>query len=378
VGTGPYTLGEYQRSSHIVLNANPGFREETYAPSDTIPTASKPVAAALAGKRLPRNARIDISVIEEGQSQWLAFLGKQLDVIDVFPSQFIDELLVDGKLRPIYAARGIQHMPFMRLNSWWVYFNMEDPVVGGYTLEKIALRRAISMGYDVSEFIRVVLHGRAVPAQGPIPPGIEGYTDRSTNAQLYDPAAARALLDRFGYKDRDGDGYREMPDGKPLTLVYWSSPNSITRQSDELWKRKMDAIGIRIEFRKDRTPELRKMARQGRIMMRSDGWNADYPDAENFMQVLYGPNIGQANDSRFKLPAFDALFDEARKLPDGPARTALFSRMTDLVVAYAPFRMMYHLLEDPVAQPWVHNYVPHPIRSQGWMYVDVGSRPATK
>lgn len=374
VGTGPYTLGEYQRSSHIVLNANPGFREETYAPSDTIPAASKPVAAALAGKRLPRNARIDISVIEEGQSQWLAFLGKQLDVIDVFPSQFIDELLVDGKLRPIYAARGIQHMPFMRLNSWWVYFNMEDPVVGGYTPDRIALRRAISMAYDVGEYIRVVLHGRAIPAQGPIPPDAEGYVDRVTGAQLYDPAMARALLDRFGYKDRDGDGYREMPDGKPLTLVYWSSPNSVTRQSDELWKRKMDAIGIRIEFRKDRTPELRKMARQGRIMMRADGWNADYPDAENFMQVLYGPNIGQANDSRFRLPAFDALFDEARKLPDGPARTALFTRMTDLVVAYAPFRMTYDLLEDPVAQPWVHNYVPHPIRSQVWMYLDVDAK----
>ena len=378
VGTGPYKLGVYQRSSHIVLDANPGFREDTYTPAGMVPDASKPVAAALAGMRLPRNAHVDISVIEEGQSQWLAFLGNQLDLIDTFPAQFIDELLVDGKLRPIYATRGIQHTPYMRPNVWWVYFNMQDPVVGGYTPDKVALRRAIAMGYDVNEFIRVVLHGRAVPAQGPIPPDIEGYTARKTDAQLYDPALSRALLDRFGYKDRDGDGYREMPDGKLLTLVYWSSPNSVTRQSDELWKRKMDAIGIRIEFRKDRTPELRKMARQGRIMMRSDGWNADYPDAENFMQVLYGPNIGQANDSRFKLPAFDALFDEARSLPDGAARTALFARMTDLVLAYAPLRMTYHLLEDPVAQPWVHNYVPHPIRSQSWMFVEVGARPPSK
>jgi ABC-type transport system substrate-binding protein len=113
------------------------------------------------------------------------------------------------------------------------------------------------------------------------------------------------------------------------------------------------------------------MARQGKIMMRSDGWNADYPDAENFMQVLYGPNIGQANDSRFKLPAFDALYDEARTMPDGPARTALFARMTDLVLAYAPFRMTYHRLEDPIAQPWVHDYVPHPITTQTWKYVSV-------
>jgi oligopeptide transport system substrate-binding protein len=378
VGTGPYKLGEYKRSARIVLEANPDFRALTYTPAGTVPAASRPVAAALAGKRLPRNARVEISVIEEDQSQWLAFLGNELDLMEIFPSQFIDKLLVDGKLRPEFVARGIQHEPFMRPNVWWVYFNMEDPVVGGYTPERIALRRAISMGYDVGEYIRVVLHGRAVPAQGPIPPDIEGYTERKTAAQLYDPAAARALLDRFGYRDRDGDGYRETPAGTPLTLVYWSSPNSTTRQSDELWKRKMDAIGVRIEFRKDRTPELRKMARQGRIMMRSDGWNADYPDAENFMQVLYGGNIGQANDSRFKLPAFDALFDEARALPDGPARTALFTRMTDLVLAYAPFRMTYHRLEDPVAQPWVHNYVPHPIRSQGWMYIDIDARPAAK
>ncbi|MEP7062425.1 MAG: ABC transporter substrate-binding protein [Betaproteobacteria bacterium] len=378
VGTGPYTLGEYQRSARIVLEANADFRDATYVPVGTIPDASRPVAAALSGKRLPRNARVEISVIEEGQSQWLAFLGNELDLIDVFPSQFIDKLLVDGKLRPEFVARGIQHLPFMRPNAWWVYFNMEDPLVGGYTPERVALRRAISMAYDVSEYIRVVLHGRAIPAQGPIPPDIEGYTNRRTSAQLYDPAAARALLDRFGYRDRDRDGFRETPDGKPLTLAYWSSPNSVTRQSDELWKRRMDAIGIRIEFHKDRTPELRKMARQGRIMMRSDGWNADYPDAENFMQVLYGPNIGQANDSRFKLPAFDALFDEARALPDGPARTALFAKMTDLVLAYAPFRMTYHLLEDPVAQPWVHNYVPHPILSQGWMYVDVDATRAPK
>ncbi len=371
VGTGPYKLGEYKRSSRIVLDANPGYRANTYAPGGPVPAAWKPIAAALAGKRLPRNARVEISVIEEEQSQWLAFLNGELDLLEIFPSEFINELLVDGKLRPVYAARGFQHQTFMRPNSWWTYFNMEDPLVGGYTPEKVALRRAISMAHNVDEYIRVVLQGRATPAQGLVPPDIEGYAARKTNAQLFDPAASRALLDRFGYKDRDGDGFRETPDGKPLTLLYWSSPNSLSRQSDELWKREMDAIGLRIEFRKDRVPDLRKMARQGKLMMRSDGWNADYPDAENFMQVLYGPNIGQANDSRFNLPAFDALYVKARALPDGPARTALFGQMNDLILAYAPFRMTYHRLEDPLAQPWVHDYVPHPISAETWRYIDV-------
>ena len=117
---------------------------------------------------------------------------------------------------------------------------MEDPVVGGYTLEKIALRRAIAMGYDNAEAIRVLLKGRAAPAYGPIPPDIAGHDPKlKTDAQLYDPALARALLDRFGYKDRDGDGYRETPDGKPLAIERWSSPNSAARQSDELWKKNM-------------------------------------------------------------------------------------------------------------------------------------------
>jgi extracellular solute-binding protein (family 5) len=190
---------------------------------------------------------------------------------------------------------------------------MEDPVVGGYTPEKIALRRAIGMGYDVQEFIRVILKGRGVPANGPIPPDVAGYDPKlKTSAQLYDPAAARALLDRFGYKDRDGDGYREMPDGKPLVLERWSAPTLISRQEDEQLKKNMDAIGLRIAFRKDRLQELRKMARQGRLSMRTDGWNADYPDAENFMQVLYGPNVGQENHARFSLPEFDRLFEAAQ------------------------------------------------------------------
>ena len=131
----------------------------------------------------------------------------------------------------------------------------------------------------------------------------------------------------------------------------WSTPNSITRQGDELWKKNMDAIGIRVVFKKDRLPELRKMARLGKIQMRSDGWNADYPDAENFMQLLYGPNAGQENNANFRLPAFDKLFEESRRLPDSPARTQLFNKMTELVLAYAPWRMTYHLIEDQLLQP---------------------------
>ena len=372
VGTGPYMLGEYRRSAKIELVANPNYRDVTYVPSGPIPAQSKPIAAALAGKRLPLAGRVQITVIEEGQAVWLAFVNRELDVLERIPADFIDQALLDGKLRPELAAKGMRHEALLRPNTRWTYFNMEDPVVGGYTPEKIALRRAIGMGYDVEEFIRVILKGRGVPANGPIPPDVAGYDPKlETAAQLYDPAAARALLDRFGYKDRDGDGYRAMPDGKPLVLERWSAPTLISRQEDEQLKKNMDAIGLRVVFRKDRLQELRKMARQGKMPMRTDGWNADYPDAENFMQLLYGPNVGQENHARFNLPEFNKLYEAARKLPDSPERTALFDRMTEIVLAYAPWRMMEHRIEDHLVQPWVRNYKPHPVRSFIWRYIDV-------
>jgi len=135
----------------------------------------------------------------------------------------------------------------------------------------------------------------------------------------------------------------------------------------------MDAIGLKLVVKKDRVAEMRKMARQGKIPMRYDGWNADYPDAENFMQLLYGPS-GPENNARFKLPAFDKLYEQAHKLPDSPERTRLFDKMTELMLAYAPWRMSDHRLEDQLLQPWVLYYKPHPMRSQVWQYVDLDPR----
>jgi len=219
----------------------------------------------------------------------------------------------------------------------------------------------------------VILHGRAIPAKGPIPPDVAGFDPAlKTGAQVYDPAAAGRLLDRFGYKDSNGDGYREMPDGKPLVLEFWSNPSSLARERDELLKRNMNAIGIRIVFRKDKTPEIAKMARAGKISMSFSGWIADYPDAENFMQLLYGPNIGQANDSRFNLPEFNKLYEQARSLPDSTERTAILNRMTELVVAYAPWRLTTNALIDTLAAPSVRNYVPNAMRwPGGFAFVDI-------
>ncbi len=146
-------LGEYRRSTRIVLVANPAYRE-TYVRaggSDSGPSRS-PIAAALKGKRLPLAGRIEISIIEEGQARWLAFLNREIDFLDVLPTDFIDQALDrTASCGPTLAAKGIVHEVLLRPNTRWTYFNMEDPIVGGYTPEKIALRRAIGMGYDNDE-----------------------------------------------------------------------------------------------------------------------------------------------------------------------------------------------------------------------------------
>jgi ABC-type transport system substrate-binding protein len=373
VGTGPYILGQYRRSARIELLANPNYREVSYSPAGPIPASSQPVAAALKGKRLPLIPRVDITVMEEGQARWLSFLNGEHDVLVPLPVQFIDQALVDRKLKSELSAKGIVHQVIIAPSVSYVRFDVENAVIGGYSPERVALRRAISMAYNVAEAISVIYQGRAVPAQGPIPPDTAGYDPKlKTNAQIYDPGAARALLDKFGYKDRNGDGYREAPDGKPLAIEYWSSPASAARERDELWRKSLDAIGLRLVVNKDKLPEISKKARLGQIPMSEGNWIADYPDAENFMQLLYGPNAGQINTSRFNLPEFNRLFDEAKRLPDSADRTLLFDRMTELVVAYVPWRVIVNRIFDTLAHRWVRLYVPHPMRFPGgFAYIDV-------
>ena len=273
-------------------------------------------------------------------------------------------MFTDGKFKPELTAKGIKYQELLRPAVYFTYFNMEDPLVGGYTPEKIALRRAIGMSYNVEEQIRVLVKGRAVPANGPIPPDVVGYDPKlKTQAQVYDPAGARALLDKFGYKDRDGDGFRELPDGKPLVLERWSTPNSVSREADALWLKEPD--GDRPQGRIQIRPAAgtAQDGAPGKIPMRGDGWNADYPDAENFMQLLYGPNAGQENNARFNLPEFNKLYAAARALPDSPERNKMFNAMTELVIAYAPWRMTLIPFEDSVEHSWVQYHVPHPMRT---------------
>ncbi len=379
VGTGAYqlSLSEYQRSNKTVLIANPTYRQRTWDWSSAAPE-DQPLIKSMKGKPVPAIGRVEIYVIEEGQAAWLAFLSGQHDYLPILPAAMTNVAKNGNKLKPEFAQKGIRLAPRPTPNIWYTLFNMTDPITGGYTLEKIALRRAMSMGFSLDDQINVVFQGDGIAANGITPPDLTGYQPKRPRAHQYDPEMARALLDRFGYKDRDGDGYREMPDGSPLVVPYISRTTLIERQLAELWKKSMDAIGIKLAIETAKTPDMRKAAREGRAKMTREGWNADYPDAENFHQTLWGGNAipGGENYSRFKLKAFDERYEKITKLPDSAERNRIINEMEDLVKYYAPWIAPWHDVQYYVEQPWMMGFKKHPIGHDAWEYVDVGdSRP---
>jgi ABC-type transport system substrate-binding protein len=373
VGTGPYKLEFWKRSSRIILTANPNFREEYW---DAEPAASdlfgQQTKARLQGKRLPFIGRIEIYVIEETQPRWLAFLNEEHDYMERLPEEFASSVMPNNKLAAIYEKRGIQVSRVPLLEVVYAYFGMENPVVGGYSPEKTALRRAINHGYNVNEDISVVRRNQAIPAESPIGPGAYGYDiDFRTRGNDYDPAKARALLDLYGYVDRDGDGYRENPDGSKLEIEQASTPTQLDRQFDEVWKKSMDAIGIKITFPKAQWPDLLKESRAGKLMMWRLSWVAGYPDAEAFFVMLYGPNGGQANHSRFKNAEFDRLYEKVSSMPPSPERLAGYREMNRIMLVNSPWKLIAHRIFNDVTHPWVTGYQRHPVLRSVWKWIDI-------
>lgn len=370
VGTGAFLLKEWRRSSKIVLEKNPNFREEFYDADPGDDPVSQKLAAQMKGKRLPQLDRIEISIIEESQPRWLAFLSGELDTVKL-PYEFNSMAMPGGKIAPNLAQLGMTATHEIEAIVTYTYFNMKDPIMGGYTPDKVALRRAISLGYDTDAEINIIRNGNAIKAESPIPPGVLGYDPHFTLGKTYDPARAKALLDTYGYIDRDGDGYREMPDGKPLIFVFASTPVQLDKMFLELWKKNMDAIGIRINPLIEKWPDLRKKSKLGQLQTWALAWSADYPDGENFLQLLYGPNSGSSNDGNFSLPAFDKLYEAAAAIPAGLERTKIYQQMAKLIAAYAPWKLNTHRTFDTFNQPWVLGFRKHQIMHDTYKFIDI-------
>ena len=295
------------------------------------------------------------------------------------PPEFAPIAVPNGKLAPHLAKRGIALHRVPRADTAYMYFNMNDPVVGGMAPEKIALRRALSLAYDVDREIRLARRGQAIRAQGPTVPFTSGYDPAyKSDMSSYDPARARALLDMYGYLDRDGDGYREMPDGKPLKIVYSTEPGQIYRTYNDIWRKCMAEINIRTEFETQQWPAHYKQAQAGTLQMWMLGGTASSPDGQDQLKDMYGPQAGQQNFSRFQLPAFDALYERMLSLPDGPEREQLFLQAKRIAAVFMPNRYLVHRIANDLVHPWVIGYRRPVFWNEWWHMVDVDNtrRPA--
>ncbi|MGE5170698.1 MAG: ABC transporter substrate-binding protein [Rudaea sp.] len=367
VGTGPYRLKEWKAASRVVLEANPDYRKTVFPENASAPQQN--LVRSMRGKTLPQIGRIEISIIEESQPEILAFTQGDLDYV-ALGGDDTKRVMENGKLRPDLVRRGIRHLRFGVPSVTFTYFNLEDPTVGGYAKAQIALRRAIGMGFDVDEMIRVLFAGNALPANQLLPPGVSGHDPSLPAKSIYDPAGARALLDRFGFRDRDGDGYRETPDGKPLTVVRGTLPESWYREADTLWKKNMDAIGIRMRVVQQTFAELLNLSRAGKLPMFNLGYRSLEPSGYQILQTLWGKSPRDTNPSQFRQADYDAAYEAFLRTPAGPERIALARKMSEISQAYMPMLLHTFGVGNVLYHPWVQGYWPSPF-GFSWKYLDV-------
>ncbi|GAC1419351.1 MAG: ABC transporter substrate-binding protein [Burkholderiaceae bacterium] len=372
VGTGPYYLREWVRGSKMVLEANPEFRGSVWDFKASSDPEDQKIVSQLKGKRMPAIGRIEILVMVEDQSRWLAFQGDQVDLFQL-EGPLAPKALSNGKLLPAIAAKGVQLSRIVDPEISYYYWNMKDPVLGGFTKEKIALRRAISMAHNVQEDIDVVWNGEAVAVPYPIPPGVVGYDPNFKSSIPYDPAAANLLLDKFGYK-KGKDGWRTLPDGKPLTITYSARADTTGQQQLELWRKTYTSIAIRMKGDRRVFAELLKAEKNCQLQSRTAPWIADYPDGDNLMQLFYGPNTGQNNNGCTQIPEYDKLYAASQQMPAGPERDVLYHRMTRIMEIYSAQKMGYARYRNMLAQPRVLGFKKHPILHAEWMYIDIEKR----
>jgi ABC-type transport system substrate-binding protein len=380
VGTGPFKLTEWRRSSRIVLEKNPTYRERYYDAEATQGDAEGlALQARFKGRRIPMLDRVEIAIIEEVQPRWLSFLNGEKDFLERVPAEFISQAMPNGRVAPNLLKKGVQGFRVVGPDVGLTTFNMEDPIVGGYEPAKVALRRAIGLAIDVPREINLVRRGQAIQAQSPVVPHTTGYSaDYKSEVGDYDPARAKALLDLYGYVDQDGDGWRDLPDGRALLLIRNTQPDNASRQLDELWQKNLSGIGIKTEFKTAKWPENLKSARGGKFMIWGVASSASQPDAQSAFQRLYGPASGGQNLSRFKNAEFDRLYDQMAALPDGPEREALLLQGKRIAAAQMPYKQHTHRILSDMAQAWVLGYRRALFWQDWWQYIDIdeSKRPA--
>jgi oligopeptide transport system substrate-binding protein len=366
VGTGPFRLREWKRGSRIILEANPGYRQAYFPASDDPARAA--LVKSMLGKTVPQVGVVEVNIIEEELTRLLQFEQGGLDYLGL-RGDVAGRLLVNGKLKPEYVARGVGRQVFAEPYLFSFNFNTSDPVVGGMSNNRIALRRAIAMAIDLETLVKVVYGGQALAANQITPPLVTGYDPSLPSRPQYDPAAAIALLDRFGYASKDAEGFRKGSDGKPLTLTLTLRSGAVSREIQTLVNKNMDAIGVRMEFHVTPFQDAIKEMEQGKFQIIYRGFGGTPSGYPELLQ-LYSKQPRRINSGLFKLAEYDRAAEQFLRSGTPAEQMAAARRMSDLARTYTPLLPAVFRLENDFVQPWLLGFSP-PIFSTYWKYLDI-------
>jgi ABC-type transport system substrate-binding protein len=383
VGTGPYMLVENNPNARMVLARNPNFRGERY-PSEGAPGDLEAGLLADAGEPVPFLDRIVYAREKEGIPYWNKFLQGYYDQSGISSDNFDQAVRIDlqgeANLTPQMAAQGIRLRTSVGTSTFYLAFNFLDPVVGGLGERAKKLRQAVSIAVDWEEFISIFQNGRGIPGMGPIPPGIFGYRDgrAGINPVLYDwvdgepqrkpIAEAKRLLAEAGFPDG-----RDAASGQPLVL-YLDTVNRGPGDKPRLdwFRRQFAKIDVQLEIRATDWNRFQEKIRAGNTQLFFLGWNADYPDPENFMFLLNGPQsraqTGGENAANYQNPEYDRLFLQMKNMPNGPERQEIIDRMVSIARADAPWVWGYHPKDYTLAHAWLSNLKPNQMARNGLKY----------
>jgi oligopeptide transport system substrate-binding protein len=391
VGTGPYMLTENDPNRVMVLERNPNFHGETY-PAEGEPGDTAAGLLKDAGKPLPFIDKAVYSLEKENIPYWNKFLQGYYDTSGIASDTFDQAVQLSSQgeavLTDAMQKQGIRLSTSVAVSTFYMGFNMLDPVVGGLSERARKLRQAISIAVDYEEYVSIFRNGRGIPAQGPIPPGIFGYRDGKAgiNPMVYDwdgkaPArksldTARKLLAEAGYPNGI-----DAASGAPLVLNFDVTARSVDSKSMLDWMRKQfEKINIQLVIRDTDYNRFQDKIRKGNAQIFEWGWHADYPDPENFLFLLHGPqgkvkNQGE-NAANYENPQFDRLFERMKNMPNSPERQAIIDRTISVLRHDAPWLWGFHPKDYALYHAWLGNLKPNNISYNNLKYyrVDAGLR----
>lgn len=386
VGTGPYMLTLNNPNRQMVLERNPNYHAETY-PAEGMPGDREAGLLDDAGRSLPFIDKAVYSLEKESIPYWNKFLQGYYDTSGISSDNFDQAVSVGtqgeaGVSEPM-RERGIYLRTSVGTDISYIGFNMLDPVIGGTGERARKLRRAISIAIDQEEMISIFRNGRGVAAQGPIPPGIFGHVEGQPgiNPYTYDWVdgqprrksvdAARQLLAEAGYPDG-----RDAETGKPLLLHFDIAASGPDNKAYLDWLRKQFLkLDLQLDIRNTDFNRFQEKMHKGNAQIYQWGWNADYPDPENFLFLLYGPNAKAGkngeNASNYSNPEFDRLFELMKSMDNGPERQAVISRMVETVRHDAPWLWGMHRKKFGLYHRWYHNAKPNEMANNTLKYIRI-------